>query len=83
VVLVVIARDAKPGDWVVYVPNHAEDDVLHKDCERGTVTSINTRTETVFVRYGNDVGAKRTNSENLVTARTYFEALLCRKEVQS
>lgn len=46
----------KRGTQVIYVPLHAGDDVGHRDCERGFVTSIrkNERTDggwLVFCRY--------------------------------
>jgi hypothetical protein len=45
----------KVGERVIYVPRHAEGDVAHPDCERGTVTSI--RGETVWVRFDANVAA--------------------------
>ena len=41
----------KPGDQIVYIPTHADGDLLHKDCEKGFVTSIVPRTNTVRCRY--------------------------------
>ena len=38
------------GRSVIYVPGHAHDDLHHKDCERGHITSFNDHC--VFVRYG-------------------------------
>lgn len=29
-----------PGDQVLYIPGHAQGDEHHRDCERGTVTSV-------------------------------------------
>jgi len=63
----------KPGDWVVYVPGHANGGLLHPDCERGTVTSI--RAGNVFVRYGAELYAKATSAEDLVGAEEYYAAL--------
>lgn len=54
----------KRGDWVVYVPSHAERDLRHRDCERGTV----------FVVYGDQLHAKATNAEDLVSAEEYFKS---------
>ena len=34
-------RDFKVGEHVIYVPNHADDNFTHPDCEHGVVTSIN------------------------------------------
>ena len=39
----------KSGDRVVYIPVHADSDENHPDCERGEVTSTNTRF--VFVKF--------------------------------
>ena len=39
----------EPGDRVLYVPNHANGDTAHPDCERGIVSSKNS--SFVFVRY--------------------------------
>jgi hypothetical protein len=58
-----LTRDFKPGDQVVYVPNHAHGDIAHPDVERGVVTSINPYF--VFVRYGNETGAKATSPNDL------------------
>jgi hypothetical protein len=63
----------KPGDWVVYVPNHVHGSLLHKDCERGTVTSI--VNGIVFVRYAVELHAKATSPEDLVSAEEYYAAL--------
>lgn len=60
------ASDFRPGDRVLYVPNHAHGDTAHPDCERGVVTSTND--VNVFVRYGNELHAKATSPEDLVPA---------------
>lgn len=39
----------KKGVRVVYVPTHAFDDIEHKDCERGVVSSVNEKY--VFVKF--------------------------------
>jgi hypothetical protein len=69
-----MADQFKPGDWVVYVPGHAEGGLLHPDCERGTVSSIGS-TGIVFVRYGAQPNAKATSAEDLVGAEEYYAAL--------
>jgi hypothetical protein len=66
------AADFKPGDWVVYVPTHANGDSDHPDCERGTVTSIGETSGLVFVRYGAELHAKATGPADLITAAEYF-----------
>jgi len=44
-----IQEDYKHGDKVIYIPNHAEGDVRHPDCQQGIVSSVNERF--VFVKY--------------------------------
>lgn len=34
-------KEYKPGDLVVYIPNHAYNDYCHKDLEFGIVSSLN------------------------------------------
>jgi len=34
-------EDYKHGDKVIYIPNHVEGDVRHKDCQYGIVSSTN------------------------------------------
>lgn len=62
----------KPGDWVVYVPNHANGDVMHADCERGTVASVGETSGLVFVRYGAELHAKATSPGDLIEWMQYF-----------
>ena len=45
--------DFKPGDRVVYVPNHAFGDKNHEDSIKGTVSSVNGYC--VFVRFDQQV----------------------------
>lgn len=42
-------KDFAEGQSVIYCPMHANGDLKHKDCERGYVTSVNTKF--VFVRF--------------------------------
>ena len=56
--------DFEKGDRVKYVPNHANGDVFHPDCELGTVSSTNRRF--VFVTYKNKTFAEATDPANLV-----------------
>jgi len=42
-----------PGKRVLYIPNHAHGDRNHKDCEWGTISSINEKY--VFVRFDSNV----------------------------
>ena len=42
-------EDYKHGDKVIYIPNHVDGDVRHKDCQYGIVSSTNEHF--VFVKY--------------------------------
>lgn len=42
----------KVGDKVLYVPGHANGDMLHRDCEEGTVSSIG---PLIFVKFGKSI----------------------------
>jgi hypothetical protein len=70
-------EDLREGMRVTYVPNHADNNASHPDCERGVVTSwresfvktngVETARDcTVFVRYGSQQNSKATSLENLV-----------------
>lgn len=52
---------------IVYVPNHAQGNTMHPDCERGFVTSVKPELGIAFCRYWSklEAGALRTlaNSE--------------------
>jgi hypothetical protein len=54
----------RPGDQVLYVPNHAHGDTRHPDCESGVVTSTNE--VNVFVRYGGGIHSQATSPSDLV-----------------
>jgi hypothetical protein len=43
------ASDFKPWDRVLYIPNHANGEANHEDCENGVVHHI--EGDIVFVRY--------------------------------
>jgi len=51
------AEEFEVGDPVTYVPDHAKGNAMHPDCERGHVTSVNTETQTVFVRFNGSTSA--------------------------
>lgn len=56
------------GDQVIYIPNHANGDKTHKDCQRGVVSSVRTNsdnTQTVFVRYTEGSTGANTPTKNL------------------
>ena len=59
-------NDFYRGQQIVYIPNHANGDKGHPDCERGFVTSANE--QTVFCRFWHrsDPGIlrNRSNSES-------------------
>jgi len=42
-------RDFKHGDKVRYIPNHANGDAQHPDCQNGVVSSVNNNW--IFVKY--------------------------------
>lgn len=44
-----IEEKLKRGTQIIYVPNHADGDVEHEDCERGFV--ITDKGESAFCRY--------------------------------
>jgi len=51
------------GSPVTYIPNHADGDASHPDCERGHISSF--RDGNIWVRYKSATGAL-TPTENLV-----------------
>lgn len=57
-------RDFCEGDFVTYVPIHAQGDLSHKDCEEGIVTAVNEHT--VFVRFGTNKRSQGCSRETLV-----------------
>lgn len=59
-----VAATFQPGDRVRYVPYHADNDILHPDCESGVVTSINAHA--VFVRFDGDLHSKGCYPDTLV-----------------
>ena len=57
----------QPGDQIIYIPTHADNDPDHPDCEFGFVTSI--RSNNVFCRYWSKIDQKlvRTNANSEAT----------------
>ena len=51
------------GMKVLYVPDHAQGNLQHKDIEPGIVTKKNT--DYVFVQFGGDVQSKACSPKNL------------------
>lgn len=54
-------KDYKKGDKVRYIPNHANGDTTHPDCENGVVSSVNEKW--VFVKYDNLMCTMTTGDE--------------------
>lgn len=52
------------GQIVTYVPNHADGDTTHRDCERGRVISLNAHY--VFVQFSTQPNPQACRAENLV-----------------
>lgn len=56
------ASEFEEGKAVLYIPNHVRvmhnGDKKHQDVERGIVVGNNDASCIVFVRFGNDIGAK-------------------------
>lgn len=52
------ASDFLVGDLVIYIPNHANGNVNHPDCERGYVSTIKSGIEDkIWVRFKSACGA--------------------------
>ena len=69
-------KDFKRGDKVRYVPNHANGDVHHKDCQNGVVSSTNEKF--VFVKYDNAMCIMTTGDEPYTSQATKRENLIRR-----
>lgn len=54
----------KEGDEVLYVPNHANGDRSHPDCEKGTVSKV--EGDKVWVRYTEGSTGALTPVKNLI-----------------
>ena len=66
--------DFKKGDKVRYVPNHANGDTLHPDCENGVVSTTNEKF--VFVKYDNAMCTMTTGDEPYTAQATKRENLV-------
>lgn len=64
-----MADEFKRGDQIVYIPNHANGDVLHPDCEFGFVMNTPTQKEYCWCRYWykNKPGMLRTTANSELT----------------
>lgn len=60
--------DFKPLQYVTYIPNHAGDNYMHPDVERGRVTSINSTY--VFVCFDDTGRGKACSPSNLIPTKT-------------
>ena len=64
------ASQFKKGTQIIYVPEHANGNMSHPDCERGFVTSIQKDREAAFCRYWTkDLSDLRTRANS---ERTYL-----------
>lgn len=52
------ASDFTVGDPVTYIPNHADNDFSHADCEQGHVSTIKPEQNAIWVRFKAACGAK-------------------------
>lgn len=69
-------KDFQKGQLVTYIPNHANGDSSHKDCENGVVSSINDKF--VFVKYNNKMCVMITGDEPYTAQATPPENLIKR-----
>jgi len=64
------AKELKPDDLVYYVPLHVrtndKGNLKHPDVEAGVVLEVNSASDIVFVRFGQDVNAKACYPRDLV-----------------
>lgn len=72
-----LLRPFVAGDRVLYVPNHAYGDICHRDCERGTVSSISKSGETVFVKF--DTAVSRIGWDGATAQGCYPDSLQLEK----
>ena len=65
----VIENQIYSGDKVIYVPNHAQDNWEHPDCQRGVVSTVKREEDgrqQVWVRYSEGPTGELTPIKNLV-----------------
>lgn len=67
-------KDFVKGEKVKYIPNHAEGNPKHPDCQNGVVSSINDTF--VFVKYDNLMGIMITGDEPYTAQATKPEDLI-------
>ncbi len=71
-----VADDYKHGDLVRYIPNHANGDATHPDCQNGVVSSTNEHF--VFVKYDCPACTMFTGDEPFTAQATKRENLVRR-----
>ncbi len=72
----VTAKQLKKGTQIIYVPNHANGNRSHPDCERGFVTSIKAKRATAYCRYWRkDLSGLRTKANSEGTDFSHLELL--------
>jgi len=71
-----VTEDFKRGDKVRYVPNHADGDTQHPDCQNGVVSSTNEKF--VFVKYDNAMCTMTTGEESYTAQATKRDNLVRR-----
>jgi len=74
-----MTRDFKHGDKVRYIPNHANGDVTHQDCQDGIVSSTNEHY--VFVKYNCLACIMVTGDEPYTAQATKRENLILMEEL--
>lgn len=67
-------NDFEHGMSVTYIPNHANGDINHPDCENGVVSSTNDKF--VFVKYNNGDCVIKTGDEPYTAQATKPENLV-------
>ena len=74
-----VSEKFQPGTKVLYIPNHANGNIHHIDCERGVVKRTSSDGKTVFVKFNElawlteigDITAQGCYSYNLITKEQY------------
>lgn len=67
--------DCRKGVKVRYIPNHANGDSRHKDCENGVISSVSLDRQTVFVKYDNGMCIMTTGDEPYTSQATDIDNL--------
>lgn len=67
--LIEAAMKLKPGEPIIYVPNHANGNPMHPDCERGYVERV-ADNGVVFCRFDQHMRSIEENVQKMETMRT-------------